>query len=226
MTLRRAALIAGFSLLITVVAAPFAEFFVYRRLVIPGDIEQTVQNLLANDGRFLAGVFAYLITFIGDLLIAWALYVLLAPANRSLSLLTAWFRLAYTVIALVGLAKLFTVYRLLNTPDYLTAFGSAQLHAQLYLLLRAFRYDWYMGFVFFAIHLGLLGFLAYRCGYIPRILGVLLAINGLGYLIDCLRPYLYPGVDLGFIMILFFGEVFFMLWLLVRGGKIQEQIPT
>ena len=152
----------------------------------------------------------------------WALYVLLIPVNRSLSLLTAWFRLVYTVIALIGLLKLVTVFRILSTPDYLAVVGSDQLHAQVQFLLKSFRYEWSMGLVLFGIHLGLLGYLVYRSDYIPRILGILLAIAGLGWVIDSLRPYLYPNVDLGFIMITFFGELIFMIWLLVRGWKIQE----
>jgi len=74
------------------------------------------------------------------------------------------------------------------------------------------------------IHLALLGYLVYRSGYIPKIIGILLAINGLGWLIDILNPYLYPNAHLGFIHITFFGDLFLMLWLLVRGWKIQE--PT
>jgi hypothetical protein len=223
-SLRQAALIAGVGLLIMGFAAPFAEMFVYPKLVIPGNIEETVQNMLANEGLFLAGIFGYLITFICDLLVAWALYILLISVNRSLSLLTAWFRLFYTLIALVGLLKLVTVFRVLNSPDYVEVFGFDQLHAQVKLLLNSFQYEWGMGLVLFGIHLGLLGYLVYRSGYIPRILGILLAIAGLGWVIDSLRPYLYPNVDLGFIMIAFssFGELIFMLWLLVKGRKIQE----
>ena len=223
-SLPQAALIAGIGILIMAIAAPFAEFVVYPKLVIPGKIEETAQNIVANQGLFLAGMFAYLITFICDVVLAWALYVLLMPVNRSLSLLTAWFRLVYTVIALFGLLKFVTVFRILRAPDYVTVFGSDQLHAQVKLLLNSFGYEWGIGMVFFAIHLCLVGYLVYRSDYIPRILGVLLAINGLGYLIDQLSPYLYPNADLGFIMITFFGELIFMLWLLVRGWKIRE--PT
>lgn len=218
LTLRQAALIAGFGYLISPV--PFAEFYVYPKLVIPGNIEQTAQNIATHGGLFLAAIFCYLIAFISDVVIAWALYVLLVPVNRSVSLLTAWFRLVYTVIALFGLLNLVTVFRLLNTPDYLTVFGSGQLHAQVMLLLNSFRYDWSMGLILFGIHLGLLGYLVYRSGYIPRIIGILLAIDGLGWVIDSLRPYLYPNAHLRFLFITFFGELFFMLWLLVRGWKI------
>ena len=223
-TLRRAALIAGFGILIAVMTAPFAEFYINPRLIVPGDIEQTAQNILANQGLFLGGIFCFLITFISDVVIAWALYVLLRPVNKSVSLLTAWFRLVYTLMALFALLNHVTVLRLLNTPDYLTLFGSDQLHAQVKLLLNSFGYEWGIGAVVFGIHLGMLGYLVYRSGYIPKILGILLAIAGLGYLIDNLRPYLFPNADLGFLIITFFGELIFMLWLLIRGSKIKD--PT
>jgi hypothetical protein len=57
-----------------------------------------------------------------------------------------------------------------------------------------------------------------------QIIGVLLAINGLGWMIDSLRPYLFPTTHLGFVFITFFGELVFMFWLLIRGWKIQEPI--
>ena len=218
--MRQAALIAGFAYLLSPVS--YAEFSIYPKLVLPGNIEQTAQNIVAHQGLFLAAIFCYLITFIEDVVIAWALYVLLVPVNRSVSLLTAWFRLVYTAIALFGWLNLVTVYRLLHTPDYLTLFGSSQLHAQVQLLLNSFRYDWSMSLVIFGIHLVLLGYLICRSGYIPRIIGILLVIDGLGWVIDSLQPYLYPHAHLRFLFITFFGELIFMLWLLIRGWKIQE----
>lgn len=220
LTLRQAALIAGFAYLLSPVST--AEFSIWPKLVIPGNIEQTVQNVVAHRGLFLAAIFCYLITFIEDVVIAWALYVLLAPVNRSLSLLTAWFRLVYTAIVLVGWLNLVTVYRLLTTADYLTLFGSGPLHAQVKLLLDSFRYDWSMSLVLFGVHLVLLGWLIYRSGYIPRIIGILLIIDGLGWEIDSLQPYLYPNAHLRFLFITFLGELLFMLWLLIRGWKIQQ----
>ncbi|MDH3646016.1 MAG: DUF4386 domain-containing protein [Gammaproteobacteria bacterium] len=223
-SLRQAALVAGLGLLIMTIAAPFAEFFVYKKIVVPGDIVQTTQNIAANHGLVLAAIFAYLAVFICDLIVAWALYFLLVPVNRALSLLTAWFRLVYTAIGFVALLKLVTVFRISNTADYVAVFGSDQLHAHVKLLLNSFRYEWNIGLILFAIHLGLLGYLVYRSGYIPRILGILLTIAGLGWLIYVLSPYLYPNADVGFIMITFVGEIIFMLWLLARGWKIQEPI--
>ncbi len=221
-TLRQAALIAGLAYLLNPVT--LAEFSLYPRLVIPGHIDQTVQNIVAHGGMFVAAIFCYLISFIGDVVIAWTLYLLLAPVNRPVSLLTAWFRLIYTAIALVGLLDLVAVYRLLHEPGYSAAFGPGPLNAHVELLLNSFRYDWSIGLVFFGIHLGLLGCLIYRSGYIPKILGIVLVIDGAGWVTDSVKPYLFPDAPLGFLFVTFLGELFLMLWLLIRGWRVREPI--
>jgi hypothetical protein len=222
MTLGTAALVAGIGLLIMVIAAPFAELYVFPKLIVPGNATETAGNIIANQKLFTAAIFGYLITFICDLLVAWALYALLKPVNENLSLLTAWFRLVYTVIALVALLNLVTIVRLLSTSGTLAALAPDQLSAQIMLSLSTFRSNWYFGLVFFGIHLGLLGYLVFRSGYIPRILGVLLVITGLGYLLTNLKPYLFPDINLDFAEYTFYGELIFMLWLLIRGPKIRE----
>lgn len=219
LTLRQAALIAGLGYVMPV---SYAEFSIWPRLVIPGHIEQTVANISAHPRLFAAAILCYLITYIEDVVIAWALYVLLAPVNRALSLLTAWFRLVYVAIVLFALLNLVTVYRVLTTPDYMTLFGSGPLQAQVQLLLRSFRYDSSMGLVIFGIHLALLGYLIFRSGYIPRIIGVLLLYDGLGWVAFGLQPYFYPSVSFGVFFKTSFVELLLPLWLLIRGWKIQE----
>ena len=221
-SLRTAALIAGLSILAMVVAAPFAELYVFPKLIVRGSWEETTKNIIANEALFRTGTFGYLITFICDLLASWALYVLLKPVNASLSLLTAWFRLVYTVIALVAFTNLVTILKLLNTPDNITALEPEKFYAQVQLSITAFKNGWYFGILFFGIHLGLLGFLVFKSSYIPKLLGVLLMISGLGYLSNGLKPFLFPNTNIDFAVYTFYGELIFMLWLLIRGHRIRE----
>lgn len=224
LTLRRAALIAGLGYLLMPVS--WAEFAIYPKLVIPHNIEQTVQNIGAHPRFFGVAVLCYLVTLMIDVAIAWALYVLLAPVNRSVSLLTAWFRLIYAAIFGVALLKLSTVFQLITKPDYLTAFGSAQLNAQVKLLLSSFRSDWAISLIVFGVHLVLLGCLICPSSYIPKIIGILLVIDGLGWITNGLQPYFYPNAHLGFLFVTYFGELIFMLWLLIRGWKTPEPTPS
>ncbi len=219
-TLRQAALIVGFTYLLNPVS--YAEFAIYPKLVIAGNITQTVANIGAHHGLFVAMLCCYLVDFIEDVIIAWGLYVLLAPVNRALSLLAAWFQVVYAAIALAGLFNLAVVDRMVVTPEYLKLFGAGPFHAQVELLIHSFRYDYSPALVLFGIHLLLVGSLIVRSHYIPWWLGVILMANGLGWVIDSLQPYLYPEANLGFVFFTFFGEIVFLLWLLIRGWSIPE----
>jgi hypothetical protein len=221
-SLGTAAVIAGLGLLIMAIAAPFAELYVYPQLVNPENAAETVQNILANKTLFHSAIVGYLIAFLCDVVVAWALYVLLKPVDDNLSLLTAWFRLVYTVIALVSLLNLVTVSGLLSASDPLAGAQSEQLQSEVMFSLTTFRSHWYFGLLFFGIHLGLLGYLVFRSNYIPKILGALLIIAGLGYLLSNLKPFLFPDIHLDFAEYTFYGELIFMLWLLIRGWRIKE----
>ena len=219
MSLRQAALVAGIAYLTGPV--PYAEY-VYSKLVIGHDAEQTVRNINAHNGQFLAMIFCYFIQFFGDIVMAWALYILLAPRNRSLSLLASLFQLIYAAVGLSANCNLFNVFRLLRAPEYLQLFGPGPLHAQIDLLLHTYQYNWSISLVLFGVHLVLAGYLIFRCGYIPWIIGAILMIDGVGWIIDSVSPYLFPNAHLGWISVTFFGELVFMFWLLIQGWKIQQ----
>jgi len=226
---RKAALVAGFGLLIMFFAAIFANFFVIEGLIVPGDAQTTVHNIMANESLFRFGIVSFLIVLICDVLVAWALYVFLKPTNKSLSMLAAWFRLVYTTIFGAALFGLVMVLRLVSGADLLTAFEPNQLYAQVTLFLNAFDYGWLFALVFFGIHLIVLGYLVFKSGHAPKILGVLLVIAGLGYLVDSFAQFLLPNyADYESIFLLIvalpgtISELSFCFWLLFKGGKHQS----
>jgi hypothetical protein len=168
MTLRQAALVAGFAYLFNPVS--YAEASIMPKLVIAGNIDQTVQNISAHGNHFLIAILCYFISFTGDIVLAWSLFILLAPVNRSLSLLASLFQLVYAAIAFCGVVNLVTAYNLVHTPEYLSAFGTAPLHAQVMLELHSFRHHWALSLVLFGIHLVLIGYLIFHSDYIPKII--------------------------------------------------------
>jgi hypothetical protein len=224
-TVRQAALVVVIGLLATTFGVPIAEFVIWPNIVDPANIEQTVRNIRANEGAFLFASFAYLAGFVGDVLVAWALYYLLRPVSRPLAALTAAFRAVQAVVAIGAVLNLFTAFRVLQSES-LAALGADQLHAQVLVLLSSFGYEWSLALVIFGIHLGLLGYLVYRSGYIPRLVGIALAIAGIGYIVYNLRPYLYPDAEIGFVFAAFAGELVFLVWLAIWGWRIREPIPT
>ena len=226
MSLRKAALVAGLTILSIAFIAPFSELFVYPKLIHPDNAAETIRDITSHKMLFVLAIFGYLLTFAGDIVVSWALYMLVKPVNKSLSLLTAWFRLVFSVIALVALLNLVTVFHLLADSAYQTAFGQTQLYAQIMLCLTTFRSGYHFAIIFFSIHLVLLGYLVLKSGYVPKVMGVLLIVCGLGYLADALQPFLFPDLNLKFITITFFGELVFMLWLLIKGSKLKAPVPS
>ncbi len=222
-SLRTAALVVGLTILVMALIAPFSELFIYPKLINPTNAAETVKNITSNKTLFVSAIFGYLLTFSGDIVVSWALYILMKPVNEPLSLLTAWIRLVFSVMALVALLNLVAVFKLLTNHDYLIMFGQTQLYAQVMLYLTTFRSGYHFGILFFSIHLILLGYLVFKSHYIPNIMGLLLIISGIGYLTDTLKPFLFPDFNLRFITITFFGELIFMLWLLIKGSRIKEE---
>lgn len=218
-SLRKAAIVAGIGLLIMAILAPFANFFVLQSLIVPGDAEATANNIIASERLFRISICSFLIVAILDVVVAWALYVLLKPVNKSLSLLSAWFRLVYAAIFGIALVNLFNVLQLLSGAKYLTVFEPDQLHAQVMLFINAFNNGWDIGLVIFGLHLFVLGYLVFKSGYFPRILGILVIVASLGYLIDSFGKFLLPNYNITIAMFTFIGEVLLIFWLLWRGIK-------
>lgn len=221
LSLRQAAIVAGAGLLIVSISAPFAQFFAFPRLMVAGDLDRTIQNLTENRGLFLSGIFAYLVNCTFDIIVAWALYVLLAPVNRPLSLLTFAACLVYIAMSLTGLLNYVEAFRLLHSPDAAAAIGTERLHAQVYMLVSSYQFDWGFALILFGFVLPLRGYLVARSKFIPAIFGWLQGIAGIGYIAYVLGVYFAPNLDLSILTITFVAEPVFMLWLLILGWRIK-----
>jgi hypothetical protein len=221
--------LAGFGLLLMAILAIFSNFFVIESLIIPGDATTTANNIIANELLFRSGMASFIIVLILDVLVAWALYVLLKPVNKNLALLASWFRLIYTAIFGVALYNLLSVLQILSGADYLTVFETDQLHAQVMLFINAFNNGWLIGLVFFGFHLFVVGYLIFKSGFMPRILGILLIVSSMGYLIDNFAKLLlsnYTDYETIFLLIVavpgVIGELSLAIWLLFKGNKIPK----
>jgi Domain of unknown function (DUF4386) len=216
---RTAAMVAGLGLLAMAVLAPFANFYVLQNLIVANDAKATAENILASGGLFRIGLCCFLVVAALDVVVAWALYVLLEPVSRSLSLLAAWFRVVYAAVFAIALIPPLSVLQLLSRNEYLKGLEPNQLHAQVMLSLSAFRSGWDIGLVLFGFHLLVLGYLVFKSGFIPRWLGVLVGIASVGYLVDSFGKFLIPNYNLTVSTFTFVGEFLLIFWLLWRGIK-------
>jgi len=227
---KKTARVAGLLYLTIIVSGIFAEFFVRQSLLVPGDATATASNIVASEGLFRLGIAADLIMIISDVALALVFYILLRPVNNALSLLAAFFRLTQAAILGVNLLNLFFVLQLISGADYLSVIGAGQIQAQVLFFLQAHGIGYSLGLVFFGVNCLVFGYLVFKSGYFPRILGILLIIAGVGYLTDSFAQVLLPNYAayaelLALVVFLpaIIGELAMCMWLLVKGVKVQPQ---
>ena len=223
-SLRSAAIIAGIGLLLMVLTVPFAEFKIFPSLMNAKDLALTFDNLTNNKSYFNLGIFLIFVTIVCDIVVAWALYVFLKPTNQSLSLLVAWFRIVYTGIYLVALMNLIKVLGLLSANKYFGATSQDQINDLILFYFKSFGRETGFGLILFGMYLGLLGYLTIKSSYVPNVFGWLLILAGFGYFIHYSTNFLIPSMNTGLLAITFLGELVFMVWLLVKGGKNVNQL--
>jgi hypothetical protein len=177
---RTAARWAGLGYAAIFVLAIFANFLAVGAVVDPTDAAATVSRLAESDSTFRLGAIAFLAVFLIDIVVAWALYALLRDVHADVAVISAWFRLAYTVM--LGVSLVFLYLALLLVGDSAAAAGSAD--AQVLLALQAFDFTWVAGLAAFGVHLLLVGRLLLMSSAGPRLLGWLLVVAGTAYLAD------------------------------------------
>ncbi len=219
-TMRTPALVAGIGLLVLAVLGGWANFGVVEALVTEGDAAKTAQDILASETTFRLGVVSLLLAAILDLVVAWALWALFAPVHPGVSTVAAWLRAVYAGVFTIAIAHLAGALDVLDNVATSTAFNTDQLQAEALRQIGSFHLVWDVGLALFGLHLVLLGYLAYRSGYMPWLLGLLLAVAGLGYVIDSVGVLLAPGSLPQIAVFTFAGEVLLLVWLLVKGRKV------
>jgi hypothetical protein len=200
--------------------APFGVFgimYVPSVLIVPGDAATTASNIMASEGLFRSGIASHLIGQTIFIFLVLALYKLLKSVNRDCASLMVVLALLGVPIAFLNEVNHFAVLLLLSGKDYLAAFDIEQLHAQAMLFLDLRSYGILIAQIFWGLWLLPLGYLIYRSGFLPRVLGVLLMIGCFGYVSDSFMLILFPSSNATISQFTFIGELLFPLWLLFKG---------
>lgn len=222
-SLRKAALIAGFGYLVVFL---LPSFLLLENSIVRGDAAQTASNIMASESLFRLGIANLTVVLVADLVVAWALYIFLKPVDEGLSLLAAWLRLVFVAIGAIAAVNLLSAVGLLSNADDFAALQPGQLEAQAMLFVKSYDYGYNVAFVFFGLHILGLGYLIVRSDYIPKVLGVLLIIASVGYFIDSFASLLssdYANNETLFVVFVavpaIISELALTVWLLIRGGK-------
>ncbi len=213
--------IAGVLYLIITVAAIFAHIVVPEQFIIPGDAAATAVNITTSESLFRMGTIGMeLIILLSEIVLTVVLYVLFKPVNKTLSLLAAVSRIAMTIIHGLNLLNYYFVLQLLKGSNYLTIFGQEQVNALVTLFLDAHSVGFTIGIAFLVPHVLILGYLIYKSGYFPKVLGFVFVAAGVGYLIDTIGLLLVPAYTTTpalIALIIAIAEISFPIWLLLKG---------
>ena len=216
---RTAAGWAAVSYALLFVLAIFANFIALGQVLDPADAPATAAALVEHETSMRLGAAAFLAIFLLDVVIAWALLVLLRAVQPDLALLAAWFRLTYTVLLGASMVALFVALELVETP------GAAD--SSVLLALQSFDFLWVVGLSAFGVHLVLVGLLLLRATGAPRLLGWLLVLAGAAYATDTVAHLLlsdyeaYADLMLAVVAVpSVVAELWFTVWLaLVATGR-------
>ncbi|MBZ5652795.1 MAG: DUF4386 domain-containing protein [Acidobacteriia bacterium] len=213
--------VAGVFEMLEGMTSAFGQVFVLGKLIVYGNAAATAANILGHQRLFWLGFVSSLIGVACH--IAWILlfYYLFKPVNRSLSLLAAFVGLV--VCAMQALTSLLYIAPLLilQGGSSVSAFTTEQVQGLAYVFLRLNAYAFDIDLVFFGLWCVLTGYLIFRSSFLPRILGVLLAIDGLGwvtYMVPPLATHLFPFIAAASAL----AEIPLQLWLVVMGVNAQR----
>jgi hypothetical protein len=191
-----------------------------------GDAQQIAQAIASNAWSFRLGlVVAFLSAFL-FLLTAWSLYVLLRPVNPNLALLFLLLNTVGVAIQCASMLPLISAMLLGDGASGMQAYSTAELEGLAYLSINVYKTGFVTAQLFFGTWLFPLGYLVYKSAILPRFLGVLLMLDGIGVMIWFLQALLlpaYPAIRYPGIAVSFVAEVGLAFWLLVMGSRTGSQ---
>ncbi len=216
---RQAALMAGIALLVMAVIAPIADMVIFKNVLDTENLTESIENFPENAGKFRVGIGLFVIVALLDVLIAWALYLLLEPLGRGLALLAGWFRLAYSAMLGLLVNRMMDVRMILERLETSSVLLQDQLRTQLVLANEGFYNGWQIALIVFSVHLVIVGILLIRARSLKGVLGWLLVIAGAGYAFDGFATVFAGGIGFQISPYTFIGEVILIFWLLAIGIK-------
>jgi hypothetical protein len=219
----KTARIAGILYLVVIVCGIFSELYVRANIKVHGDAITTANNVIASESLYRLGFVSDLIMITSYFLVALSLYIILKSVNKNLAVVMVLFNLISIPIMCINMLNHSAALVLMSGANYLKVFEPEQLQALVLLFLNFHNYGYLIAELFFGLYLFPLGYLVFKSGYLPKVLGVLLIIGSIGDLTVFFTFFLIPShIE---IISQFFdppagiAELSLCLWLLIKGVK-------
>ena len=218
----KTARIAGLLYFLQIPLGVFGLLFIPKTLVVINDTANTIKNILEHEFLFRLSIISSIITALLTVMTAMYIYKVLKSVNKAQASLIVLAALVVAPISLVNELNHVAILLLLKSPDGLGMFTANQQHVLISTLLELHSYGLKICGIFFGLWLLPMGLLVYRSKFIPKIIGILLVITCLGYLIDFVTYFCFPGFGLVVSDFAWPGEVLMVLWLLIKGVRIED----
>lgn len=221
---KKTARIAGLIYFVVVLTGIFSLLYIPSKLIVRGDAAATFQNIVNNKFLFRAGIVSGLICYTVFLFLPLILYKLLESVNKNAAKIMVILALISVPISFINIQNKFAVLSLISGAEYLKVFDIAHLQAQVMFYFELYSSGIMVVQIFWGLWLFPFGYLVYRSGFLPKILGILLMAGCFSYLINFLGESLMPNYSetsiSSFIMLpASLGEIGTCLWLLIMGAK-------
>lgn len=221
----KAARVAAVLYLLMVLTAPFSLIYVPGKLIVPGDAMATADRLRASEWLLRIGIGSELFHQAVAIFLVLALYRLFKAVNERHAVLVVILGALVSVpIAFLNVVNEIAALVLVSGAGFLSVFEQPELDAMAYLFLHLHEQGLIVASIFWGLWLFPLGMLVIRSGFIPRVLGLLMMIAGVAYLASSFTFLVLPRhADLvgQFAMVLYFGELPFILWLVIWGVRLR-----
>jgi uncharacterized protein DUF4386 len=199
--------------------------WVRSRLVVDGDAAATAHNILAHERLYRWAIVGDVISYVAFIVYTLLLYDLFRPVSRRLSLLAAVSNVVGSAIQLSITVFLLAPLLVLEGARSPSAVNVAQSQAQALMFLNSYDYGYAISMVPCGFWNILTGYMIYRSTFLPRILGVLLAISGFYYQINNFAGFLYPAIAARldpYVFLIGMAELLLAGWLVVMGVNEQR----
>lgn len=224
-SINKMARIAAFVLLLFMPVAIFGLVYLPSVLIVRGDAAATARNIMASESLFRLGIVSALLVQLIQIVWVLVLYLLLKPVGRNLASLMVILLLLGVPIAMVNELNQFAILRLLHDADHWAVFTPDQLHALVSLFLNLHSNGLAIAGIFWGLWLFPYGYLVFKSGFLPKLLGVLLIIGGFGYLIQSFTALALPNLiaRIALLPVLTsWGELLVPLWLVFKGVNVEQ----
>lgn len=216
--------LAGFLYIIVIIVGFFAEAYVPLTLIIVDDMATTITNITTSESLFRLGIVGSLLMNIASILLALALYKLLEPAEKNMAVLMVVLLFFGAGIAMLNEVNHFAMI-FLSSADTSSVFTAEQSQHFVQLFHDMREFGAYIAAIFWGLWLFPLGYLIIKSNFLPKFIGIMLIIAGIGYVVDSAILFLAPQLSVTITSFTFIGEVMLPVWLLFKGVD-EEQWKT